>query len=94
MSLSCYVYYRIEPERHKSGRDAVERTIDCLRKRAGVTARLMIKTDDPSLWMEVYEGIGDEARFLTSLRECVEASGLLSCLASDSERHIEMFRCA
>ena len=44
--------------------------------------------------MEVYEGFGDQAQFLSMLQESVEQSGLLPRLADDGKRHIEVFQCA
>ena len=74
--------------------DAARSTIDCVRERTGVAARLMTKDGEPLLWMEVYEGIEDRDAFLEQLRQCVEASGLGRWLGGDRQRHTEIFRCA
>ena len=94
MKLSCYVYYRILPGEVAAARAAAREMIDAMRTRSGVEGRLLTKVDEPLLWMEVYEGFGDQAQFLSMLQESVEQSGLLPRLVDDGKRHIEVFQCA
>jgi hypothetical protein len=68
--------------------------IDAMRTLSGVEGRLLTKVNEPLLWMEVYEGFGNQAEFLSMLQESVEQSGLLPRLAGDGKRHIEIFQCA
>ena len=94
MKLSCYVYYRILPEQLAEARAAACKMIEAMRTLSGVEGRLLTKVDEPLLWMEVYEGFGNQAQFLSMLQESVEQSGLLARLADDGKRHIEVFQCA
>ena len=68
MKLSCYVYYRILPEQVAAARAAAREMIDAMRTRSGVEGRLLTKVDEPLLWMEVYEGFGDQAQFLSAVQ--------------------------
>jgi hypothetical protein len=94
LKLSCYVYYRILPEQLAEARAAACKMIEAMHTLSGVEGRLLTKVDEPLLWMEVYEGFGNQAEFLSMLQESVEQSGLLARLADDGKRHIEVFQCA
>ncbi len=47
--------------------------------------------DDPSTWMEIYEGVADQLRFEAALERLLVQHGFHSCMASDSRRHTERF---
>jgi hypothetical protein len=94
LKLFCYVYYRVLPDRVTQASVAARNTIDALRAMTGVDVRLMTKVAEPLLWMEAYEDIGDQEAFLSAMRQCVEQSGLVHCLADGGKRHTEVFRCA
>ena len=61
--MNYYVYYKIAPERHDEFRRCVEALFDLVEKRCGVRGRWMRRRDDASTYMEVYEGVQDEAAF-------------------------------
>jgi len=61
--LNYYVYYKIPPERVEELRVSVQSLFDSIEKRCGVRGRWMRRRDDPSTYMEVYEGVDDEAAF-------------------------------
>ena len=44
-------------------RAGVERLLATLERECGVRGRWMHRRDDPTTYMEVYEGVKDEARF-------------------------------
>lgn len=44
-------------------REAVEHVLDTVQRECGVRGRWMCRRDDPTTYMEVYEGVGDEAAF-------------------------------
>lgn len=60
----------------------------------GVAGQLMTKVNEPLLWMEVYEDIGDEAIFLSTMREYVAQINFAQWLQGERERHTEIFRTA
>jgi hypothetical protein len=81
-----YVYYKVAPEELSRVREAVGALLEAMEKRCGVRGRWMRRRDDPSTYMEVYEGVQDEAAFEAALER--EAAGL------GVARHVERFVCA
>jgi hypothetical protein len=61
--LNYYVYYRVAPDRLDEAREAVRELFAAAEKAFGVRGRWMRRRDDPSTWMEVYEGVRDEEGF-------------------------------
>lgn len=58
-----YVYYRVEQIRLASLRAEVEELFEKIQNQSGVRGRWMRRRDDPLTYMEVYEGVKDEAAF-------------------------------
>jgi hypothetical protein len=61
--LNYYVYYKVAPERAAEIRSLVESLFSKVEERCGIRGRWMRRRDDPSTYMEVYEGVRDEAAF-------------------------------
>ena len=61
--MNYYVYYKIAPEREGEFRHSVDALFALIEKRCGVRGRWMRRRDDASTYMEVYEGVKDEAAF-------------------------------
>jgi hypothetical protein len=61
--LNYYVYYRVAPEQLRAMRQSVERLFGRVEKECGVRGRWMRRRDDPTTYMEVYEGVADEQAF-------------------------------
>jgi hypothetical protein len=61
--LNYYVYYKVAPERVDGLRSSVQALFTLVENRFGVRGRWMRRRDDPSTYMEVYEGVRDEAAF-------------------------------
>lgn len=81
-----YVYYRVDPERVDALRPGVQELFTAVQRHCGVSGRWMRRRDDPSTYMEVYEGVRDEAAFEAVLAR--ESAGL------GLERRTERFVCA
>lgn len=79
-----YVYYRIDPAGAGSLRPEIEKLFDKVQKQSGVRGRWMHRRDDPSTYMEVYEGVKDEPAFEALLARESAKLGL--------ERKTECFR--
>ena len=92
MSVACYVYYRVAPDRVPEAARAARDTIERMRRCTGISGRLMTRVGEPLLWMEVYEDIPDQTAFLDAMRDCVERSAISCCLDGDSRRHTEIFQ--
>jgi hypothetical protein len=61
--LNYYVYYKLEADRLPPARSLVKELFDKIEKQLGVRGRWMRRRDDPTTYMEVYEGVKDEAAF-------------------------------
>ena len=61
--MNYYVYYKLDPERLGELRPAIEALFKAVEREFGVRGRWMRRRDDPATYMEVYEGIADEAEF-------------------------------
>lgn len=86
-----YVYYRVAAAQATAARRTVTALLAALEQRVGIAGRLLQRRDEPLLWMEVYEGVGDPPGFESALAELVDASDLTSLLAAGSQRQIERF---
>ena len=61
--MNYYVYYKLEPGRVEAARALVNELFQIAKERFGVHGRWMRRRDDPATYMEVYEGVQDEAGF-------------------------------
>ena len=84
--MNYYVYYKVSPDRLDEIRGRVESLFSEVEKKTGVRGRWMHRRDDPTTYMEVYEGIQDERGFEALL----EREGAKLGLA----RKVERFVCA
>jgi hypothetical protein len=61
--LNYYVYYRIELARLRQLWPLVQQVFLEVEKQTGIRGRWMRRRDDPTTYMEVFEGVTDEAAF-------------------------------
>lgn len=61
--MNYYVYYRLSPEAVADMRGKVRALFDLVEQQFGIRGRWMRRRDDPTTYMEVYEGIRDERAF-------------------------------
>ena len=85
--MNFYVYYKIRPDQLAELRPAVQRLFKTIEGKTGVRGRWMRRRDDPTTYMEVYEGVTDEAEFEQLLQR--EAGALFS-LPRKVERFISV----
>jgi len=83
---SYYVYYRVDPARLDALRGGVERLFATMEKATGIRGRWMRRRDEPTTYMEVYEGVTHEQEFEALLEREAANLGL--------ERNVERFVCA
>lgn len=89
MAFSYYIYYRVvKPD---EAAVVVHTLQSAIRDRLGIAGRVLIKRGEPSVWMEVYEGISDTAEFEAVLARLVEGAGFDGVLAAGSTRKSECF---
>lgn len=61
--MNYYVYYRVSPDRLSALRPLVDALFSKIEKQCGVRGRWMHRRDDPTTYMEVYEGVNQEREF-------------------------------
>ena len=61
--MNYYVYYKVTPEQLPALQKEIYRLFDVLEKQTNIRGRWMRRRDDPATYMEVYEGVKDEAGF-------------------------------
>lgn len=92
MKISYFVYYRVAQPSQAATRATIERLLAHVKSTTGITGRLLVRTEDPSTWMEIYENIDSETAFEAALAAAVTDCGFTSIVAADSGRHIERFK--
>ena len=81
-----YVYYKVDTARAAGLRSEIESLLERIHLASGIRGRWMRRRDEPSTYMEIYEGVQDDAAFDALLRREASTLGL--------ERHVERFVCA
>ena len=61
--MNYYVYYKLNAEQVAPARSLVNELFEKIEQQFGVQGRWMRRRDDPSTYMEVYEGVRDGAAF-------------------------------
>jgi hypothetical protein len=61
--LNYYVYYKLDPARMPLAHAFIKELFQIVKKEFDVHGRWMRRRDDPSTYMEVYEGVEDGAAF-------------------------------
>ena len=84
--MNYYVYYKVDPRRLAELRARVASLFAMIERECGVRGRWMHRRDDPSTYMEVYEGVADDAAFEALLERAGAGLGV--------QRRVERFVCA
>jgi hypothetical protein len=84
--LNYYVYYKVPPERLAEITVAVQLLFQAVLLNFAVRGRWMRRRDDPTTYMEVYEGVRDEPGF----EHLLEREGALFGLPRKVERFISV----
>jgi hypothetical protein len=66
--LNYYVYYKLDAARLPAAMSFVNELFQIVKKQFNVHGRWMRRRDDPSTYMEVYEGVKDGAAFETLMQ--------------------------
>ncbi|MBN8762251.1 MAG: DUF4936 domain-containing protein [Thiobacillus sp. 63-78] len=85
----AYVYYRIDPAQARLAALRGDALLDALTRYCSQPPRRLRRCDDPSTWMEIYEGITDFAAFSAALERAVLELGCIGTTVG--ERHLECF---
>jgi hypothetical protein len=92
MAYSFYIYYRIDPARAAVCVPRIRELLAAVGKATGVRGRLLTKRGEPGLWMEIYDGVTDEANFEWELAEAAGRLGIQEFLQVGTTRHVECFQ--
>ena len=91
MAFSYYIYYRVQPEGAAACERAVRAVLSAVHAATGIAGRLMKKRGETNLWMEVYEGVTDDAKFEWELSDAAGRARVQDFLLPGSGRHMECF---
>jgi hypothetical protein len=58
----------------------------------GIGGRLLVRTEDATTWMEIYEGVNRPEAFEAALADAVAACDFATIVVANSGRHIERFK--
>jgi hypothetical protein len=85
----AYVYYRVDPAQATLATERIDALLGALAGHCRPPPRRLVRCDDPTTWMEIYEGIADFAAFAAALDA---AARTIDCAAFTlGERHLECF---
>jgi len=91
MALSYYVYYRVAPGQRADARERVLALLEFVARATGVHGRLLTRSGEPDLWLEVYEPVPAAEPFAATLERGVLEHGLERILAPGAARKLERF---
>lgn len=89
--FNVYVYYRVDARHEAAAESPIRAMMARMTCRAGVTAQLLKKRDEPLLWMESYAGVVDPDAFSSELARAVDECKLGTFI--HGVRHLECFAC-
>ena len=90
--IHFYIYYRITPDFADEAKLAIRELQAHLFRETGIQGRLLIKHDDPDLWMEIYEQVLDPQAFQKALSAKADGHQADKWLRPGSARKIEQFQ--
>jgi len=85
----AYIYYRVDAAQAARAAARVDTLLRALAPYCGAPPRRLVRCDDATTWMEVYEDIADWPAFEAALQERLDALGIAGLL--DGPRHLERF---
>ena len=91
MAYSYYIYYKVVPAQAESCELRVLELFTLIKQGTAVAGRLLKKRSEPTLWMEVYENVRDDAKFELELEQAATQLKLAECLQEGSARRVEVF---
>jgi len=88
--LNYYVYYKIESAREAAVKTAVGNLFGIIQKQFGVAGRWMRRRDDPTTYMEVYEGVQEDEKTQAAFEALIEREGAKLGVPRKLERFISL----
>lgn len=91
MAFSFYIYYRVDPAKAAECEPRVRELFAAMHKATGVSGQLLKKRGESNLWMEVYLGVQDDAKFEWELADVAGRLKFQELLQDGTTRHMECF---
>lgn len=91
MAYAYYVYYRVNRDELQAAEKAALELLGAVKQATGVAGRLLRKRAEPTLWMEVYEAVRDDAKFEAELAAAATRLKFETYLQPESARRVECF---
>lgn len=91
MAFSFYIYYRVDPAKGAEAEARVRELFAAVKSATGIAGQLLRKRGESHLWMEVYLGIQDDAKFEWELAEVASRLKFQELLQDGTTRHVECF---
>jgi Domain of unknown function (DUF4936) len=88
-ATSFYVYYRVAAD-STAARKRIRAMLADIEARTGVMGTLLVRSDDPTTWMETYAPVARAAMFRRVLATLAQEHGA-GALTTDGRRHVEEF---
>jgi len=85
----AYVYYRIDPEQASLAATRIDALLNTMATHCSQPPRRLARCDDPTTWMEIYEGIANSDAFTAALNRAAEALNYGEFTLG--KRHLECF---
>lgn len=87
-----YIYYRVSPDAQAELKERVCSMQARLKCQTGIAGKLLIRHDDPAVWMEVYDNVDNPQTFEAALEAALEKFEIEIFLDADQSRHMECFK--
>jgi hypothetical protein len=91
MAYSYFIYYRVTPAHASACEARVLELFSTIKQSTSIGGRLLKKRSEPLLWMEIYEGVRDDAKFELELEQATSQLKIAECLQEGSTRRAECF---
>ena len=91
MAFSFYIYYRVDPAKAADCEPRVRKLFATVQQATGISGQLLRKRGESNLWMEVYLGVQDDAKFEWELAEIAGRLKVQDFLQPGTTRHHECF---
>jgi hypothetical protein len=91
VAFSFYIYYRVDSAKTTECEARVRELFAAVQQATGNSGQLLRKRGESNLWMEVYLGVHDDAKFEWELADAATRLKFQELLQSGTTRHVECF---
>jgi len=91
VAFSFYIYYRVDSAKAAECEPRVRELFAAVQQATGISGQLLRKRGESNLWMEVYLGVQDDAKFEWELADAATRLKFQDLLQDGTTRHMECF---